>query len=123
MHSRCIFGESAEWVDFNDQLLLGLKATMSQAELHVIRARLQGGKCNKARSMIQWIRYRYQIPAPVLKRPEELTVQEVARHFEVGTGVVYYWLKTGQLAARRGAGNRLCIPWTSQIEADCRARI
>jgi DNA invertase Pin-like site-specific DNA recombinase len=35
--------------DFNDQLLLGLKATMSHAELHFIRARLQGGKCNKAR--------------------------------------------------------------------------
>jgi len=30
--------------DFNDQLLLGLKGTMSQAELHFIRARLQGGK-------------------------------------------------------------------------------
>ncbi len=35
--------------DFNDQLLLGLKGTMSQAELHFIRARLQGGKLNKAR--------------------------------------------------------------------------
>ena len=35
--------------DFNDQLLLGLKATMSQAELHFIRARLQGGKNNKAK--------------------------------------------------------------------------
>lgn len=35
--------------DFNDQLLLGLKGTMSQAELHSIRARLQGGKRNKAR--------------------------------------------------------------------------
>lgn len=35
--------------DFNDQLLLGLKGTMSQAELHFIRARLQGGKMNKAR--------------------------------------------------------------------------
>ena len=35
--------------DFNDQLLLGLKGTMSQAELHFIRARLQGGKRNKAR--------------------------------------------------------------------------
>lgn len=34
--------------DFNDQLLLGLKGTMSQAELHFIRARLQGGKLNKA---------------------------------------------------------------------------
>ena len=35
--------------DFNDQLLLGLKGTMSQAELHVIHSRLQGGKLNKAR--------------------------------------------------------------------------
>lgn len=35
--------------DFNDQLLLGLKGTMSAAELHFIRARLQGGKKNKAK--------------------------------------------------------------------------
>jgi len=35
--------------DFNDQLLLGLKGTMSQAELHFIRARLLGGKVNKAK--------------------------------------------------------------------------
>jgi len=35
--------------EFNDQLLLGLKGTMSQAELHFIRARLLGGKRNKAR--------------------------------------------------------------------------
>ncbi len=34
---------------FNDQLLLGLKGTMSAAELHFIHARLQGGKKNKAR--------------------------------------------------------------------------
>jgi DNA invertase Pin-like site-specific DNA recombinase len=34
---------------FNDRLLLGLKGTLSEAELHVIRARLQGGIWNKAR--------------------------------------------------------------------------
>ncbi len=34
---------------FNDRLLLGLKGTMSEAELHVIRARLTGGMLNKAR--------------------------------------------------------------------------
>jgi len=33
---------------FNDRLLLGLKGTMSEAELHVLRARLQGGIRNKA---------------------------------------------------------------------------
>jgi DNA invertase Pin-like site-specific DNA recombinase len=35
--------------DFNDRLLLGLKGTMSQAELHFLRVRLQGGKLSKAR--------------------------------------------------------------------------
>jgi DNA invertase Pin-like site-specific DNA recombinase len=33
---------------FNDRLLLGLKGTMAEAELHVIRARLEGGIRNKA---------------------------------------------------------------------------
>jgi DNA invertase Pin-like site-specific DNA recombinase len=34
--------------DFNDRLLLGLKGTMSEAELHLIRARLDGGLRSKA---------------------------------------------------------------------------
>ena len=34
---------------FNDRLLLGLKGTMSEAELHVLSARLRGGIVNKAR--------------------------------------------------------------------------
>ena len=33
---------------FNDRLLLGLKGTMSEAELHVLRARLIGGQLAKA---------------------------------------------------------------------------
>ena len=44
---------------FNDRLLLGLKGAMSEAELHVIRARLQGGIWNKAR------RGELQCPLPV----------------------------------------------------------
>ena len=35
--------------DFNDRLLLGLKGTMSEAELHVLHARLRGGILNQAR--------------------------------------------------------------------------
>jgi len=34
---------------FNDRLLLGLKGTMSEAELHMIKARLRGGILNKVR--------------------------------------------------------------------------
>ena len=37
--------------------------------------------------------------------------------------VIYYWIETGQLTARRGAGNRLHIPWNDQIQAECRSRI
>jgi len=33
---------------FNDRLLLGMKGTMSEAELHILRARLRGGALNKA---------------------------------------------------------------------------
>ena len=35
--------------DYNDRLLLGLKGTMSEAELHMLRARLRGGLLAKAR--------------------------------------------------------------------------
>lgn len=34
---------------FNDRLILGLRGTMSEAELHFLRARMEGGKLNKAR--------------------------------------------------------------------------
>ncbi len=44
---------------FNDRLLLGLKGTMSEAELHVLKARLQGGILNKAR------RGELHVPLPV----------------------------------------------------------
>jgi DNA invertase Pin-like site-specific DNA recombinase len=35
--------------DFNDRLVLGMKGTMSDAERHVMRLRLQGGKLHKAK--------------------------------------------------------------------------
>jgi DNA invertase Pin-like site-specific DNA recombinase len=35
--------------EFNDGLVLGMKGTFAQAELHIIRSRLHGGKLNKAR--------------------------------------------------------------------------
>ena len=69
---------------FNDRLLLGLKGTMSEAELHVLKARLQGGILNKAR------RGELQCPLPVgfvynvedqpVLDPDK-QVQESIRHF------------------------------------------
>lgn len=43
---------------FNDRLLLGLKGTMSEAELHVLKARLRGGILNKVH------RGEYHCPLP-----------------------------------------------------------
>jgi len=72
---------------------------------------------------VQWIRHAYKIPAPDPYAAGEISVAEAARRLGCSTGVVYYWLKTRQLQARRGAGNRLCIAWTNHVEADCRGRI
>jgi DNA invertase Pin-like site-specific DNA recombinase len=52
-------------------------------------------------SMVQWIRYRYQIPKARLVRPEEVTVRHVAERFRVSPNVVYYWIDRGVIQARR----------------------
>jgi DNA invertase Pin-like site-specific DNA recombinase len=54
--------------------------------------------------MIKWIRYKHQIPGPVLRLPEELTVQQVATKFAVSPNVVYYWIERSVVAARRSKG-------------------
>src|SRR3954453_18906009 len=65
--------------EFNDGLLLGLKGTMFEAELHLIRARLDGGLRNKA------ARGELKLPLPVgLDRDEDgrtvLCPDEQVRH-------------------------------------------
>ncbi len=65
--------------DFNDRLLLGLKGTMSEAELHLIRARLNGGLRHKAE------RGELRLALPVgLDRDEDgqitLSLDEQVRH-------------------------------------------
>jgi DNA invertase Pin-like site-specific DNA recombinase len=51
--------------------------------------------------IIQWVRWRYQIPPATLKRPEELTVPQVAQHFGISNHVVYYWIQHGLIQARQ----------------------
>jgi hypothetical protein len=72
---------------------------------------------------IQWVRHVYKIRTPSSYAAGELSVNDVAARLGVSTGVVYYWIETAQLDARRGSGNRLCIPWNQKIEAVCRQRI
>jgi excisionase family DNA binding protein len=72
---------------------------------------------------VQWIRHAYKIPVPDPYGPGEISVAEAARRLGCSTGVIYHWIHTGQLTARRGSANRFCIPWNAQAEAACRSRI
>lgn len=69
--------------DFNDRMLLGLKGTLSEAELHFIRARLRGGQLSKARRGELWM----MLPVGLVHDPTGKTVldpdsgvQQAVRH-------------------------------------------
>jgi DNA invertase Pin-like site-specific DNA recombinase len=72
---------------------------------------------------VQWIRHAYNIPAPPPYAASEISVAEAARRLGCSAGVIYYWIESAQLDARRGPGNRLCITWNDQAETACRRRI
>jgi len=71
---------------FNDRLLLGLKGTMSEAELHVLRARLIGGQMNKARRGELWMRppigFVATAQGPLVLDPDAQVQQAVRLVFE-----------------------------------------
>lgn len=108
---------------FNDRLLLGLKGTMSEAELHVLRARLQGGIRNKAR------RGELKMPLPVglvydsrqrvILDPDRQVQQAVGTFFHVyqrmgsAFAVVRYFHKNGLSFPRRlrGGINKGQLTW------------
>jgi DNA invertase Pin-like site-specific DNA recombinase len=96
---------------FNDRLVLGLKGTMSEAELHVIRARLRGGILNKAQrgalKMPLPIGFVYAEDETVLLDPDAQVQQAIRLAFATfqRTGsawaVVKYFREQGLLFPRR----------------------
>jgi excisionase family DNA binding protein len=72
---------------------------------------------------VQWIRHAHHIPAPERYADGEISVAEAAQRLGCSPNVVYAWIETGKLTARRGTGNRLCVPWTDQIQAECHRHI
>jgi DNA invertase Pin-like site-specific DNA recombinase len=96
---------------FNDRLLLGLKGTMSEAELHVLKARLIGGQLNKARRGELWIRppigYVYDAQQRMVFDPDEQIRRTVRLVFETfrrsgsAEAVVRYFVAEGILFPRR----------------------
>jgi len=51
--------------------------------------------------IVQWIRCRYRIPPVELKKPEELTVRQMAERFGTSDQVVYYWIEHNVIPSRR----------------------
>ena len=96
---------------FNDRLLLGLKGTMSEAELHLLRARLIGGQLNKARRGELWMKppigFVYDSGGRVVFDPDQQVQRAVRLLFDTfrRTGsamrVVHYFKTEGVLWPRR----------------------
>jgi DNA invertase Pin-like site-specific DNA recombinase len=101
---------------FNDQLLLGLKGTMSQAELHLIRARLYGAKLNKAkRGELRFpipVGYMYDDQGNIVFDQDAQVCHTIQLLFEVfeekktAYGVVQYFARNNILFPKRSYGGR-----------------
>lgn len=70
---------------YNDRLLLGLKGTMSEAELHILKQRMQQGRLHKAR------RGELAKPVPLgyLRQPEGSVVLDPDEHVQQFVHVVF----------------------------------
>jgi DNA invertase Pin-like site-specific DNA recombinase len=106
---------------FNDRLLLGLKGTMSEAELHLIRARMRGGVLNKAK------RGELRLPLPVglvydndqhVVLDPDRQVQQAVRHFfetfkrtGAATATVRQFRREGVLFPRHRIGGQGELVW------------
>ena len=111
--------------NFNDRLLLGLKGTMSEAELHVLRARLQGGIRNKARRgelrMPLPVGLVYDMQGKVILDPDKQVQQTLRTFFQVyqregsALAVVKYFYKNDLSFPRRlrGGANKGQLAWGS----------
>ena len=96
---------------FNDRLLLGLKGTMSEAELHILRSRMRGGILNKAR------RGELAIPLPAgdMKLSQNADIDEI---FDVRSR--FWGAKTNcSLLAGRGSCDRDHPAPSLPLPAEC----
>jgi DNA invertase Pin-like site-specific DNA recombinase len=68
------------------------------------------------------LRNYHRIPYPGLLEDGELTPRQVAGLTGVSVGTVHYWIRSGDLPARRGPAGRWCIPFPPDVEQACRDR-
>jgi DNA invertase Pin-like site-specific DNA recombinase len=81
---------------FNDRLLLGLKGTMSEAELHVLRARLRGGILNKASRAA----LKLPLPMGLAYAEDETVILDPDAHIQQAIGMLFAtFTRTGSATA------------------------
>jgi len=75
--------------DFNDRLLLGLKGTLSEAELHYLKSRMRGGLLNKAKrgelARCVSIGYAYNEDGQIVKDPDAQVQEAITMFFNAFT--------------------------------------
>lgn len=103
---------------------LGASRTNAElaAELNHVGLRTGTGKCFNAAS-VQWLRYAYDIDHLQPLAPGELSVKQVAARLGIAPDALYCWISQGQIAVRRAAHGRLCVPFTPGLEQALRQRI
>ena len=71
------------------------------------------------------IRRRHNLPSPP-QSPlalNEITPRQLAQRLGVSNAAIYYWIRYGQLNARRTNRGQLCIPFSPKVEHALRERI
>jgi DNA invertase Pin-like site-specific DNA recombinase len=108
------------------ELIAGLAEDHSNTE---IAAKLQaaGVRTPRGRTFdrgnVSSARCRYKIPSGPARHDGELTPGEIAARLGISKNAVYYWIRHGQLQARRGAAGRLAVPYGPDIEQELRQRV
>src|SRR5450756_219278 len=105
--------------EFNDRLLLGLKGTMSEAELHLLAGRLQGAKRAAAergdlRTPLP-VGYCRDEEGAVIVDPDEEVSAAVAEVFATFTQVGSAYAVVGALAGRRFPRRAYGGAWAGQL--------
>lgn len=87
----------------------------------------KGLKTNKGNSYtlcgVKWIRHKYKIPSYNLRKPGELSINEVAEKFDISHHVVRYWIETGSIESRKANGHKFWILLTPEKEEELYKKI
>jgi DNA invertase Pin-like site-specific DNA recombinase len=102
---------------FNDRLLLGLKGTMSEAELHVMRARLRGGLLNKARRG----ELRCRLPVGLVYDGQEHVVMDPDTQVQESVRLLFQtFARTGAVSATVRHFRRQGLLFPTRVDAGAR---